>query len=92
MMRRSGVDQRTPVRLIVDGRKLDAFLGDTLAVALALAGCMSLRHSPNAGTPRGAFCYMGVCQECAVYVDGRLRQACLTPVADGMRVELRGVP
>ena len=30
---------------------------------------------------------MGVCQECLVRVDGELRQACLTPVENGMRVE-----
>ena len=34
---------------------------------------------------------MGVCQECALHVDGTIRQACLTPVADGMSVERRGV-
>jgi len=41
---------------------------------------------------RGAFCFMGVCQECAIHVDGAIRQACLTPVRAGLRVELRGVP
>ncbi len=40
---------------------------------------------------RGAFCHMGVCQECALHVDGVLRQACLTPVRPGMAVERRGV-
>ena len=42
---------------------------------------------PRTGSPRGAFCMMGVCQECLVRIDGVLRQACLTPVEDGMRVE-----
>jgi sarcosine oxidase subunit alpha len=35
---------------------------------------------------------MGVCQECAIYVDGTLQQACLTPVREGMSIELRGAP
>ena len=30
---------------------------------------------------------MGVCQECLIRVDGVVRQACLTPVENGMRVE-----
>jgi sarcosine oxidase subunit alpha len=51
-----------------------------------------LRASPRAGAARGAFCHMGVCQECVLHVDGVLRQACLTFVREGMRVELRGVP
>ncbi len=76
----------------VDGRILSAPQGEPLATALAAAGLLQLRHSPRNGAPRGAFCFMGVCQECAIHVDGVLRQACMTPVADGMVVELRGVP
>ncbi len=30
---------------------------------------------------------MGACQECVLLVDGVLRQACLTPVTAGMRIE-----
>ncbi len=30
---------------------------------------------------------MGACQECVLLVDGVLRQACMTPVTAGMRVE-----
>ena len=61
--------------------------GETVAVALLCAGRLDVRRSPRTGGPRGAFCMMGVCQECLVRVDGVLRQACLTPVEDGMRVE-----
>ena len=66
--------------------------GETLATALAAAGILRLRLSPRARTPRGAFCFMGVCQECAIHVDGVLRQACMVPVREGMIVELRGAP
>jgi sarcosine oxidase subunit alpha len=34
---------------------------------------------------------MGVCQECAIHVDGQIAQACMTPVRAGMHVQLRGV-
>lgn len=80
------------VEFTVDGVVFRAAQGELLATTLASAGFLELRKSPHGGTPRGAFCFMGVCQECAIFVDGEVRQACLTPVRDGMKVELRGVP
>jgi predicted molibdopterin-dependent oxidoreductase YjgC len=80
------------VAVTVDGRRLDLPEGEPLATALACSGILLLRRSPRNGAPRGAFCLMGACQECAVHINGELRQACLTPVTDGMVVELRGVP
>jgi sarcosine oxidase subunit alpha len=94
MMIRSGRGAVRPplVQIRVDGIAVEAPEGEPLATALAAAGLLRLRASPRAGTPRGAFCFMGVCQECAIHVDGALAQACLTPVREGMAVELRGVP
>ncbi len=89
---------RLPVRrpddvaFSVDGEPVTAPDGEMLATALAAAGKLRLRDSPRGRTPRGAFCFMGVCQECAIRIDGEIRQACLTPVRAGMIVELRGVP
>lgn len=80
------------VSFTVDGVVLRAPEGEPLATALACAGLWRLRESPRDGTPRGAFCFMGVCQECAIIVDGRLAQACLTPVRAGLVVERRGSP
>ena len=76
------------VEITVEGRPIAAYDGESLAVALAAAGHLHLRDSPNGGTPRGAFCMMGVCQECAVTCDGRRTAACMTPVRAGMRVDL----
>ena len=70
-----------------NGSEIRCRAGETVAVALLCAGRLDLRRSPRIGSLRGAFCMMGVCQECLVRVDGELRQACLTPVEDGMRVE-----
>lgn len=70
-----------------EGSEVRCRAGETIAVALLCAGRLDLRRSPRAGSPRGAFCMMGVCQECLVRVDGVLRQACLTPAENGMRVE-----
>jgi sarcosine oxidase subunit alpha len=91
-MKRLVKDRRPLVSIMVDGENVSARAGDPLATALALAGRLRLRASPAAGGPRGAFCHMGVCQECVLHVDGVLWQACLTPVRAGMTVELRGVP
>ena len=82
-----------PSRLVtvtVEGEVRELPDGMMLASALASAGFRTLRRSPRAGAPRGAFCLMGACQECAIHVDGTLAQACMTPVREGMRIELRG--
>ncbi len=84
-------DPRPLVSITVDGAPLTVRAGDMLATALARAGLLRLRNSPRTGAPRGAFCHMGVCQECALHVDGAIRQACLTPTCAGMVVERRGV-
>jgi predicted molibdopterin-dependent oxidoreductase YjgC len=78
--------------ITVDGLAVAAAEGEMLAAALLAAGYVQLRNSPTRRMPRGAFCLMGVCQECLVRVDGTVRQACLTSVKAGMRVELGSGP
>lgn len=71
----------------VDGEVVPAARGAMLTAALIAAGRWVLRTHPVTGAPRGPLCGMGVCLECEVTVDGRpATRACLTPVADGMRV------
>ena len=70
-----------------DGETLSASEGETLAAALYAQGRRTLRISRDDGGPRGAFCFMGVCQECVVSIDGRLTEACRTPVREGLVVE-----
>jgi predicted molibdopterin-dependent oxidoreductase YjgC len=73
------------VKIEVDGRPLEADAGLSVAAVLLRAGIRSLRRSP-AGSPRGAFCMMGVCQECLVEIDGVRRQACLVTTEPGMGI------
>lgn len=80
------------VSVLVDGVRISLPEGMMLASALACADRLQLRVSPRRSAPRGAFCLMGACQECAIHVNGELRQACQTPVAEGLVVDLRGVP
>ena len=84
----TGQDQN--ITISVNGQPVPAVAGESLAAALAAAGVLRLRSAPRTGAPRGAFCFMGVCQECAILIDGTFRQACLVPVEAGMVVELKG--
>jgi len=86
--RDQSLDGRRKVTLVVDGTEVPAREGEPLAVALAVAGILTLRHSPTAGTPRGMFCLMGVCQECLIHADDRPVLSCLEPARDGLRITL----
>ena len=73
--------ERPPaVTITVDGKPLMAYPGESLAAALRAAGVYQLRRSPRTQQSRGAFCYMGMCQECLVLVDNKRMLACQTPV------------
>jgi len=88
MFRRIAESDAGPVTLIFDGRSIEAQAGDSVAAALLANGALACRRTPVSGAPRAPFCLMGVCFECLVVIDGTgSRQACLTPVRDGMRVE-----
>jgi predicted molibdopterin-dependent oxidoreductase YjgC len=70
------------------GRPVRARAGDSVAAALLAAGVTRFRDSAVSHSPRAPYCMMGVCFECLLEIDGRAnRQACLVPVAEGMRVE-----
>lgn len=86
----TGFSRGEPVRFSVDGEPVEAHAGETLAAALMAGGRLRLRSSPRAQGPRGAFCFMGVCQECVMRVDGVLRQSCQLTVAAGIVVERAG--
>jgi D-hydroxyproline dehydrogenase subunit gamma len=74
------------VELEVDGRRLTAPAGRSIAAALMEHDELWLRRSPG-GAPRAVYCGIGVCFECRVHVDGRgAVRACVTPVEAGMRI------
>jgi len=76
-----------PVSLEIEGVAVTARAGDTVAAAMLAAGILVGRETPVSGAPRGPFCMMGTCFDCLVEIDGEPnRQACMTPVAPGMRV------
>jgi len=81
------------VSLTIDGRSITAAPDDSVMAAMLMAGLLVTGRSPVDGRRRAPYCGMGVCFECLVTVDGGARrQACLTPVRDGMVVTTVGRP
>ena len=84
------VERGEKVTLTVDGKDLEAHLGETVAGALMAAGIRTFRETFRRRLPRGLYCGMGVCYDCLVVIDGRPNtRACMAYVADGMKVELQ---
>ncbi len=83
----AGVTRSRRVRFAFDGRAIEAHAGESVAAALLAAGVRTLRRAPVDGGPRGAFCLIGVCQECVVEIDGRRVEACRATVHEGLDVK-----
>ncbi|MCB8881265.1 (2Fe-2S)-binding protein [Acidisoma cellulosilytica] len=90
--RATDVERGGLVRIVFDGRTIEAYAGESVAAALLAAGIRTLRASPRADAPRGAFCWMGICQECVIVADGVRRPACRLEVRDGMVITPGTVP
>jgi len=74
------------VELVLDGRPVHAYEGETVATVLLAEGEIATRTTVG-GEPRGIFCGMGVCWDCLVVVDGVSNtRACMTWVREGMTV------
>ncbi len=79
-------ESRKPVEIIIDGRRIAAFEGETIAAAMINAGILVSR-TVN-GKPLGVNCNMGVCHSCVMTVNGVSSvRICQTKVSDGCRVE-----
>ncbi len=71
-----------------DGKTLEGYEGEPIAIALKANGVMVHRHTSNHGEPRGVFCAIGRCTDCAMIVDGKNNiRTCITPLKENMRVE-----
>lgn len=86
--RLSQVQRGTPFEIEVDGSKVTAYQGETVATALMAAGVRSFHKNLPGNAPSRLYCGMGVCMQCLVTVDGiHSCQACKTTVRPGMKVE-----
>lgn len=78
------------IEITVDGRKVKAAPGTSVAAALLNAGATAFRTA-GGGAPRAPLCGMGTCYECRVTIDGvPHRRACLELVRRGMVVATHG--
>jgi D-hydroxyproline dehydrogenase subunit gamma len=74
------------VEIVLDGRPVEAYEGETVAAVLLAEGEIATRTTVS-GEPRGIFCGIGVCFDCLVVVDGVPNtRACMTWVRGGMQV------
>ncbi len=76
------------VEIIFEGTRLTVPKGISLAAALLLHGLPAGRIGALSGSQRCAYCLIGQCFDCTMTIDGvPYRQACLTPVSEGMTAE-----
>ena len=82
-------DARPPaIEVFVAGRAVLMPAGASAAAAVLVAGLAAIRTTPVTGAPRLPYCMMGACFDCLAVIDGVAnRQACMIPVAPGMRID-----
>lgn len=75
-------------RFSLDGREMEGFEGEPIAMALHANGIRIYRETPKMSRPRGFFCAIGKCSSCFMIVDGVPNvKTCITPLRAGMKVE-----
>jgi predicted molibdopterin-dependent oxidoreductase YjgC len=85
--RRLGAADGVSVTVTIEDQQVRVPAGESVAAAVLVHALGHTRTTPISGAPRAPFCMMGVCFECLMEIDGVAnRQACLVPVADGMRI------
>ena len=67
---RAGVARGKCFEIEVDGERILAYEGETVAATLLAAGKKVCRNTKRK-EPRGIYCGIGVCFECRMIVDGK---------------------
>lgn len=76
------------VEITVDGKNIRAFEGEPILAAILSAGIKINRYTVKKHEPRGLFCGIGQCTDCAMIVDGKANvRTCITPVKAGMIIK-----
>ena len=80
--------RRSKVEFFFDGRLMEGYEGQPIAMALHANGVRIYRETPEMKRPRGFFCAIGKCSSCFMVVDGTPNvRTCVTPLVSGMKVE-----
>lgn len=81
-------DDSELVEITVDGKTIKAKEGEPILAALLSNNIIINRYTLKRKEPRGLFCGIGQCTDCAMVVDGTPNvRTCITPVKAGMIVE-----
>lgn len=84
------IEHKKPVTIYLGDQPIPAYEEDTVASALWAQGIRVSRYTPKRCEARGLFCAIGYCSDCLMTVDGVSNtRTCVTPVKDGMRVEIQ---
>lgn len=76
------------VVITVDGKNLKAREGEPILAALLAENIMINRYTVKRKEPRGLFCGIGQCTDCAMIVNGKPNvRTCITPVEQGMIIQ-----
>lgn len=76
------------VTFTFDGKEVEGYEGEPIAMALKAAGLMVHRYTQKEHKPRGIFCAIGRCTDCVMVVDGKPNiRTCVTPLQAGMDVK-----
>lgn len=85
--RLTNINRGNAFEIEVDGRKIVAYEGETLATVLMAAGINAFATYAKTYAPSRLFCGMGTCQQCLVTVDNLPNcQACQVFARPGMKV------
>ncbi len=83
-----GIKRGKPFSITVDGEKVMAYPGETVATAMLTAGKKQFGESCRKCSPRGIYCGIGVCYSCTVTIDNMPSQrACQIPTRDQMVIK-----
>ena len=75
------------VSFTFDGKPLQGYAGEPIAMALKNAGVMIHRYTRKEHKPRGIFCAIGRCTDCVMVVNGQPNvRTCITPLDAGMEI------
>ena len=87
MLKRLQQSQDKVVTIWFEENPVQAQEGESVAAALLIAGVKYLRYAQVSAKPRMPYCWMGVCYECLLEIDGEQnQQSCFITVKDGMHV------
>jgi len=68
---KKGVERDIIFEIEIDGEKIPAYEGETIATALLAAGKRIFCVSNTKKEPRGMYCGIGVCMGCRMVVNGK---------------------